>query len=75
MEGYGWLNTLYDVAKTGLFTEQPVNAINSVRQQNVYNVFTYLSWKTASNEFENAVREGIEQELKAKQNAKMNRRR
>ena len=75
MEGYGWLNTLYDVAKTGLFTEQPVNAINSVRQQNVYNVFTFISWKTASNEFENAVREGIEQEAKNKQNAMNNKRR
>ena len=70
MSGYGWLNTLYDVAKTGLFTEPPMNAINSVKNQNVWEVFTYLSWKTASNEFENAVRESIESEAKLKSKSK-----
>ena len=66
MEGYGWLNTLYDVAKSGLFTEQPLNAINSVKKQNVYEVFTYISWTSACNQYENAVREGIENEAKMK---------
>ena len=60
MEGYGWLNTLYDVAQTGLFTEKSHNAINSVKRQNVYEVFTYLSWSSAKVEYENAVRKGLE---------------
>tara|TARA_R110000751_G_scaffold154149_3_gene259151 strand:- start:1410 stop:1628 length:219 start_codon:yes stop_codon:yes gene_type:complete len=68
MEGYGWLNTLYDVAASGLFTESQDNAINSVKKQNVYEVFTYISWTTAKNEYESAVRKGIENESKAKQN-------
>lgn len=75
MKGYGWLNTLYDVAKCGLFTEQPVNAINSVKRQKCYEVFTYLSWSTARNEYENAVREGIENEAKQKAAAQKRNRR
>jgi len=70
MEGYGWLNTLYDVAATGLFTQNGDNPINSVKRQNVYEVFTYLSWSTAKIEYENAVRKGIEAEAKAKTNGR-----
>tara|TARA_R100000963_G_C4618297_1_gene86561 strand:- start:280 stop:507 length:228 start_codon:yes stop_codon:yes gene_type:complete len=74
MEGYGWLNTLYDVAKTGLFTEKGHNSINSVKRQNVYEVMTYLSWSSAKIEYENSVRQGVEAEAKAKSNAANNRR-
>ena len=75
MKPYGWLNTLYDVANTGLFTRQPYNAIDSARDTDLYVVFTYLSWKTAKNEYENAVRKSAEEEQQAKANARRNSKR
>ena len=73
MKPYGWLNTLYDVAKTGLFTRQPNNPIDSVRQTSLYEVFTFLSWKSANNEYENEVRKGMENEARQKAQARRNR--
>ena len=70
MKGYGWLNTLYDLAQDGLFTKQPHNAIDSVMKTNLYEAFTYLSWKTANNEYQNAVREGMQQDAEIKQRQK-----
>lgn len=70
MKPYGWLNTLYDVAKTGLFTLKNLNAIDSVRETNLYVVFTYLSWSSAHNEYENEVRKAMENEAKQKSNSK-----
>ncbi len=75
MKPYGWLNTLYDVAKTGLFTQAPHNAIDSVRHTNLFVVLTYLSWKTANNEYNDAVRKGMEDEHKQKANARRNNKR
>lgn len=74
MKPYGWLNTLYDVAKTGLFTTYKLNAIESVRATNLYIVFTYLSWSSAHNEYENEVRKGMETEARQKANANRNKR-
>ena len=74
MKPYGWLNTLYDVANTGLFTKAPHNPVDSVRHENLYVIFTYLSYSSAKNEYENAVREGMEKEAKAKANAKQRKR-
>jgi len=70
---YGWLNTLYDVANTGLFTTQPLNAIDSVKAQNLYAVFTYLSWKAAANEYENEVKKAMHDEAEQKQKSRQNR--
>lgn len=70
MKPYGWLNTLYDVAKTGLFTSNENNAVDSVRQTNLYVIFTYLSWSSAHNEYENEVRKSMENEAKQKSNTK-----
>lgn len=75
MKPYGWLNTLYDVAKTGLFTSQPNNAIDSVRFTNLYVVFTFISWKAANNEYETEVKKGMEKESQSKANAKQNNKR
>jgi|TARA_R100000700_G_C3124447_1_gene112139 hypothetical protein len=66
MEGLGWLNTLYDVATDKVFTKAPYNAIDSVMNTNLYEVFSYLSWKTAKNEYESAVRDGMDQEQRIK---------
>lgn len=75
MKPYGWLNTLYDVANTGLFTKHPNNAIDSVRTENLFVVFTYLSWKSAHNEYESEVRKAVDAESRQKANAKRNNKR
>ena len=73
MKGYGWLNTLYDIAQDGLFTKHPHNAIDSVMKTNLYECFTYLSWKTSNNEYQNAVRDGMQQDAEIKARQKQNR--
>ena len=37
---------------------------------NLYEVFTFLSWKSSKNEYENTVRESMEQEAQIKQRKK-----
>tara|TARA_R110000751_G_scaffold132695_4_gene235233 strand:- start:4541 stop:4765 length:225 start_codon:yes stop_codon:yes gene_type:complete len=74
MKPYGWLNTLYDVAKTGLFTFGNLNAIDSCRETNLYIIFTYLSWSSAHNEYENEVRNAMQDEANQKANRKQNKR-
>ena len=59
MEGYGWLNTLYDVARDGIFTKPSMNAVESVLKENLYTIFTYISFKTAENEFQEEARKEI----------------
>ena len=63
INGYGWLNTLYDVAKEGIFTLPDQSPVNSVLLTNLYEVLTYLSWKNAVMTFEKQY-----QELMKKQN-------
>ena len=70
MSGYGWLNTLYDVAKDNVFTKAPDNSIDSVMNTNLHEVFTYLSWKTAQNEYENTVREAMQHDANIKSKMK-----
>ena len=74
MKPYGWLNTLYDVAKTGLFTAQNESAIDSVRMTNLYVVFTYVSWAAARNEYEVEVKKSMEGEARQKANARKTKR-
>lgn len=74
MKPYGWLNTLYDVAKTGLFTAGNLNALDSTRETNLYVVFTYLSWSSAQNEYENEVRKAMQDEANQKANSKRKKR-
>tara|TARA_Y100000592_G_C5406858_1_gene286121 strand:- start:726 stop:1031 length:306 start_codon:yes stop_codon:yes gene_type:complete len=57
ISGYGWLNSLYDVAKEGLFTLPDHNPINSVLLTDLYEVLTYLSWKNACSQYEKAYTE------------------
>jgi len=70
MSGFGWLNTLYDLAFDGVFTNHNKSAIVSVQESNLYEVLTFLSWKSAKNEYENEVRESMAQEAEAKQRSK-----
>ena len=57
MKPYGWLNTLYDIALDGIFTNSGKDAIQSVKDEKFYKVMTYLSWKTSKSDFEMAVQE------------------
>ena len=66
MKGYGWLNTLYAIAKDGIFTKHPYNAIESVLKENLYTVFTYYSFKCAEAEFEESAREEARKKSKSK---------
>jgi hypothetical protein len=57
MKPYGWLNTLYDLALDGIFTNSGKDAIQSVKDEKFFKVMTYLSWKTSKSDFEMAVQE------------------
>jgi|19_taG_2_1085344.scaffolds.fasta_scaffold120375_2 hypothetical protein len=70
MKGFGWLNTLYDLAIDGVFTRTPHNAIESVEKTNLFEVLTFLSWKSAKNEYENEVRASMESEAESRQRSK-----
>ena len=52
ISGYGWLNSLYDIAKVGIFTLPQHNPLNSVLLTDLYEVLTYLSWKNAVTQYE-----------------------
>ena len=56
---FGWLNSLYMIAEKGIFKIPSKNGIDSVRETNLYNVLTYLSWITAKNTYESKVQEKI----------------
>lgn len=56
---FGWLNSLYVLAEKGIFKMDGKNDIDSVKDTNLYNVLTYLSWISAKNEYESKVSEKI----------------
>ncbi len=47
------------LAEKKVFDVDGKNGIDSVKDTNLYNVMTYLSWITAKNTFENKVQEKI----------------
>lgn len=47
------------LAEKGVFNTKGKNGIDSVRDTNLYNVLTYLSWITAKNTYESKVQEKI----------------
>ena len=64
MKPYGWLNTLYDIALDGIFTNKGKDSIQSVKDEKFYKVMTYLSWKTSKSDFEMAVQEEQNKQVK-----------
>ena len=52
ISGYGWLNSLYEIAKENMFTLPEHSPINSVLLTDLYEVLTYLSWKNAVAQYE-----------------------
>ena len=47
------------VAEKGVFKQEGMNEVDSVKKTDLYKVLTYLSWATAKNDYENAVQEKI----------------
>ena len=47
------------LAEKGVFNVDGKNGIDSVKETNLYNVLTYLSWVTAKNTYESKVQEKI----------------
>ena len=64
MKPFGWLNTLYDIALDGVFTKDGKDAMQSVKDEKLYKVLTYLSWKTAKGDYELAVNEEQRKQIK-----------
>lgn len=56
---FGWLNSLYMLAEKGVFKQDGMNGVDSVKNTNLYKVLSYLSWITATNEYESRVQEKI----------------
>ncbi len=56
---FGWLNSLYVLAEKGIFNQEGMNSVDSVKNSNLYKVLTYLSWISAKNEYESKVTEKI----------------
>ena len=64
MKPFGWLNTLYDLSLDGVFTRDGKDAMQSVKDEKLYKVMTYLSWKTAKGDYELAVNEEQRKQIK-----------
>jgi hypothetical protein len=47
------------VAEKNIFKIEGYNEVDSVKRTNLYKVLTYLSWTTAKNDFEIAVKDKI----------------
>ena len=66
MKPYGWLSTLYDIALDGVFTNDGKDPIQSVKDEKLYKVLTYVAWKTSKSAFELAVHEEQNKQIKNK---------
>ena len=66
INGYGWLNSLYDIAKEGIFTLPTETPLESVLKTDLYQVMTYLSWKRACSDYEKEYNELVQQKYRNK---------
>jgi hypothetical protein len=58
LDEYGWLNSIYDIAIDGIFTKSwKYSAVESVEETEVWDVLTYMSWKSANQEYKNKYQE------------------
>tara|TARA_R110002074_G_scaffold161515_3_gene319707 strand:+ start:1304 stop:1471 length:168 start_codon:yes stop_codon:yes gene_type:complete len=48
---------VYDIAKDGIFTTGNLSAVESVLNSELYEIMTYLSWKSACGSYEEKVTE------------------
>jgi hypothetical protein len=66
IDGYGWLNSIYDVAKEGIFNMPNESPLESVLKSDLGKIMTYLSWKSATNSYEKLYNELISKKYKNK---------
>jgi uncharacterized protein (DUF433 family) len=67
LDEYGWLNSIYDIARDGIFTKGwKYNAVESVEETEVWDILTYMSWKSANQEYKNKYQEIEHNKIKAK---------
>ena len=57
IDGYGWLNSVYRIAKDGIFTKGEMSPIESVLNTQLDEILTYLSWQNACGKFEEILAE------------------
>jgi hypothetical protein len=57
IDGYGWLNSVYRIAKDGIFTKGSMSPIESVLNAGLDEILTYLSWQNACSKFEEILQE------------------
>ena len=57
IDGYGWLNALYGIAQDGIFTMTGETPLVSAQLANLFDVLTYLSWKSACGDYEKLLNE------------------
>ena len=58
LDEYGWLNSIYDIAKDNIFTKGwKYSAVESVEESEVWEILTYMSWKSAQAEYKNKYQE------------------
>ncbi len=70
VEGYGWLNTIYRLAKVGVFTRaNKLNAIENVEETDLREVLTYLSWESADAEYTMEYQKLYQKKMKNKMNS------
>jgi hypothetical protein len=55
---------MYDISLDGLFTKDGKDAIQSVKDEKLYKILTYLSWKTAKGDYELAINEEQNKQIK-----------
>jgi|TARA_B100001094_G_scaffold332747_1_gene406227 hypothetical protein len=67
LDEYGWLNSIYDIAIDGIFTKSwKYSAVESVEETEVWDVLTYMSWKSANQEYKNKYQELEHKKMKQK---------
>lgn len=59
---FGWLHSLFTLAKEKVFTINGMNEIDSVKNTNLYKILTYLSWQNAKGDYDGSVQEAIHSE-------------
>lgn len=61
------MNSIYDIAIDGVFTKAwKYSAIESVEEAEIWDVLTYMSWKSATAEYKNKYEELAMKQAKQK---------
>ena len=67
IEGYGWLNHIYEVAIDGVFSKAwKETPVESVENADLWEVLTFMSWKIAQSEYKSQYQELAQKAQKQK---------